>query len=63
MKPIIKENKNLLLEFIFSVIVVKMIIGLFGLKNNSVYVVIAVSIIMFLIERLIKNKEYLKLYY
>ncbi len=60
MKPIIKENKNLLLEFIFSVIVVKMIIGLFGLKNNSVYVVIAVSIIMFLIERLIKNKEYLK---
>ena len=31
MKPIIKENKNLLLEFIFSVIVVKMIIGLFGL--------------------------------
>ena len=31
MKPIIKENKNLLFEFIFSVIVVKMIIGLFGL--------------------------------
>ena len=60
MKTISKENKNLLLKFILSAILVKIIIELFELKNNSVYVVIVVSIIMFLIDRVIKNKKYLK---
>ena len=60
MKTIIKENKNLLLEFIFSVIITKFGIGLFGIENNSVYVVIAVSLIMFLMDKLIQKSEYLK---
>ena len=60
MKTIIKENKNLLLEFILSVIITKLGIGLFGIENNSVYVVIAVALIMFLIDKLIQKRESLK---
>lgn len=60
MKTIIKENKNLLLEFILSVIIAKLGIGLFEIGNNSVYVVIAVSLIMFLMDKLIQKSEYLK---
>ena len=60
MKTIVKENKNLILEFIISVIITKLGIGLFGIENNSIYVVIAVSIIMLLMDKLVKDKDYLK---
>ena len=59
-KTIVKENKNLILEFIISVIITKLGIGLFGIENNSIYVVIVVSIIMLLMDKLIKDKDHLK---
>jgi hypothetical protein len=51
------KNKNieLVVEFIISAILVKLGIALFEFKNNSVCVVIAVGILMFLLRR-IKDK-------
>lgn len=53
------KNKNFLiiLEFIISVLLVKGIIILFHLTNNSFYVVLAVSGLMFLMNKIINKKE------
>lgn len=60
MKEIIKENKNLLLEFIFGTIFAETAIKIFKIKNNSIYVVLIVLAIIFLIDKILKNKEYFK---
>ena len=60
MKEIIKENKNLLLEFIFGTIFAETAIKIFRIKNNSIYVVLIVLAIIFLIDKILKNKEYFK---
>lgn len=60
MKEIIKENKNLLLEFIFGTIFAESAIKIFKIKNNSIYVVLMVLAIIFLIDKILKNKEYFK---
>ena len=49
MKTIVKENKNLILEFIISVIITKLGIGLFGIEKLDIAKILVVFVITTLI--------------
>lgn len=59
------KNKNLqlIINFIVSCVLIELVVLLFGMKNNSIYVVIAVALLTYLFEKIkskfktIKNKR------